>query len=84
MRERGSSIKCVFHLILLNLCFLIGHSSPWKMWGLVAFIVLLLNLAVMAGMGTLILIGTFPLFSEAVPSLYHARHIILMLCYLIF
>ncbi|XP_045043046.2 C-type lectin domain family 12 member A-like [Desmodus rotundus] len=39
-----------------------GHSSPWKMWGLVAFIVLLLNLAVMAGMGTLILIDYQKLF----------------------
>ncbi|KAM5334661.1 uncharacterized protein AAES06_008379 isoform 2-T2 [Glossophaga mutica] len=32
-----------------------GHSNPWKVWGLVAFIVLMLNLAVMAGLGTLIL-----------------------------
>ncbi|KAM5334660.1 uncharacterized protein AAES06_008379 isoform 1-T1 [Glossophaga mutica] len=39
-----------------------GHSNPWKVWGLVAFIVLMLNLAVMAGLGTLILMDYQKLF----------------------
>ncbi|XP_036924355.1 uncharacterized protein LOC119002515 isoform X2 [Sturnira hondurensis] len=38
------------------------HSNPWKVWGIVAFIVLMLNLAVMAGLGTLILMDYRKLF----------------------
>lgn len=38
------------------------HSNPWKVWGLVAFTVLMLNLAVMAGLGTLMFMNYQKLF----------------------
>ncbi|XP_066120165.1 uncharacterized protein [Saccopteryx bilineata] len=39
-----------------------GHSGPFKVWGPVAFILLMLNLVVLAGLGTLILTNHQKLF----------------------
>nr|KAF6369390.1 hypothetical protein mMyoMyo1_010735 [Myotis myotis] len=41
-----------------------GHSVPLKVWGLVAFILLMLNLVVLAGLGTLIVMNYHELFSS--------------------
>ncbi|XP_037023747.2 C-type lectin domain family 12 member A-like [Artibeus jamaicensis] len=45
-----------------------GHSNPWKVWVIVAFTVLMLNLAVMAGLGTLILMDYQKLFFSNRPE----------------
>ncbi|XP_045443361.1 uncharacterized protein LOC118730679 [Pipistrellus kuhlii] len=42
----------------------VGHSVPLKVWGPVVFILLMLNLAVLAGLGTLIIMNYQELFSS--------------------